>query len=103
LGNLSIKDRKMTKVKLGRCYITRNNEFVIITGYQPSKKFNKYIGYVVRAISDDLTTYTRTSPLMSWGEEGGYYWSGITSKHDITGIAPSAEQPLLSIDMMKII
>ena len=38
------------KLKVGRCYLTKNDDVVIITGYQPHKKFNKYI----YGLSDDV-------------------------------------------------
>jgi|SaaInlStandDraft_3_1057020.scaffolds.fasta_scaffold47861_3 hypothetical protein len=91
------------KLKVGRCYLTKNDDVVIITGYQPHKKFNKYIGYAVRKSDIEKTTYIRMSPIMSWGENGDYYWSGWDSKHDLLVIAQPSLQPLLQLDMIKII
>ncbi len=90
------------RIKLGRCYIARNGDLVIITGFQPSKKFNKYIGYIITEHPRD-NHYQRISMLMSWGSSGDYWSSAISSKHDLISLAESRVQPLLALDMIKII
>lgn len=94
-------------LKVGRAYFARDKSLVLITAYDPRKKFNKYSGYIIREdlapLGQKSGVYTRLTPLMSWGESGKYWMSGWPSKHDLKSYAPPHLQPLLSLDVIKIV
>jgi len=88
-------------LEVGKVYLTKGGDTVLITGWDPKRIFNKFFGYKVMP-NGDTNTYTSLSMLMSWGTQGGYWWSGQRSKHDIRELRGPHSQPTVPVAQIEI-